>query len=124
LLDFIKEIRIDRVGTFQFSFEPGTSSEPLGDPIPAEVKEERYDRLMTLQQGISLERNQEFVGKTLDVLFEGQGDGLSMGRSYRDAPEIDGLVIVEGSVSQGALLPVRISGAMAYDLSGTLAVQS
>lgn len=124
LLDFIKEIRFDRVGTFQFSFEPGTSSEPLGDPIPAEVKEERYDRLMTLQQGISLERNQEFVGKTLDVLFEGQGDGLSMGRSYRDAPEIDGLVIVEGSVSQGALLPVRISGAMAYDLSGTLAVQS
>jgi ribosomal protein S12 methylthiotransferase len=124
LLDFVQEVRFDRVGTFQFSFEPGTSSEPLGDPIPAEVKEERYDRLMTLQQGISLERNQEFVGKTLDVLFEGQGDGLSMGRSYRDAPEIDGLVIVEGSVSQGALLPVRISGAMAYDLSGTLAVQS
>ena len=124
LLDFIQAIRFDRVGTFQFSFEPGTSSEPLGDPIPAEVKEERYDRLMTLQQGISLERNQEFVGHTLDVLFEGQGDGMSMGRSYRDAPEIDGLVIVEGSVSQGALLPVRINGAMAYDLSGVLAVQS
>jgi len=124
LLDFIQAIRFDRVGTFQFSFEPGTSSEPLGDPIPAEVKEERYDRLMTIQQGISLERNQEFVGHTLDVLFEGQGDGMSMGRSYRDAPEIDGLVIVEGSVSQGALLPVRINGAMAYDLSGVLAVQS
>jgi ribosomal protein S12 methylthiotransferase len=123
LLDFVEEIRFDRVGTFQFSFEPGTASEPLGDPIVPEVKEERYDRLMTLQQRISLERNQMFVGKTLDVLFEGQGDGISMGRSYRDAPEIDGLVIVEGNAPQGALLPVRITGAMAYDLSGVLVTQ-
>ena len=120
LLDFVKEIRFDRVGTFPFSFEPGTTSEPLGDPIPQEVKEERYDRLMTLQQGISLERNQSFMGKTLDVLFEGHGDGLSMGRSYRDAPEIDGLVIVEGKAPLGELLPVRITGAMAYDLSGVM----
>ena len=120
LLDFAKEIRFDRVGTFQFSFEPGTASEPLGDPVPQEVKEERYDRLMTLQQRISLERNQSFMGKTLDVLFEGHGDGLSMGRSYRDAPEIDGLVIVEGMAPLGELLPVRITGAMAYDLSGVM----
>lgn len=120
LLDFVAETRFDRVGTFLFSFEPGTPSEHLGDPIPHEVKEERYDRLMALQQDISLERNQSFVGKTLDVLFEGQGDGLSMGRSYRDAPEIDGLVIVEGSAPLGELLPVRITGAMAYDLSGVL----
>ena len=122
LIDFIKEIRFDRVGTFQFSFEPGTASESLGDPVPPEVKEERYERLMSIQQGISLERNQVLVGKTLDVLFEGQGDGISMGRSYRDAPEIDGLVIVEGSAPPGALLPVRITGAMAYDLSGILAI--
>jgi ribosomal protein S12 methylthiotransferase len=120
LLDFVQDIRFDRVGTFQFSFEPGTASEPLGDPVPPEVKEERYDRLMTLQQGISLERNQEIVGKTLDVLFEGQGDGISMGRSYRDAPEIDGLVLVEGDVPAGGLLPVRITGALPYDLSGVL----
>jgi ribosomal protein S12 methylthiotransferase len=120
LLDFVKEIRFDRVGTFLFSFEPGTASEPLGDPVPLEVKEERYDRLMALQQDISLERNQSFMGKTLDVLFEGQGDGLSMGRSYRDAPEIDGLVIVEGNAPLGELLPVRITGAMAYDLSGVI----
>jgi len=120
LLDFIKVIRFDRVGTFLFSFEPGTASEPLGDPVPQKVKEERYDRLMTLQQGISLERNQTFTGKTLDVLFEGHGNGLSMGRSYRDAPEIDGLVIVEGTAPLGELLPVRITGAMAYDLSGVM----
>ena len=121
LLEFIKEVRFDRVGTFLFSFEPGTTSEHLGDPIPLEVKQERYDRLMALQQDISLERNQSFMGKTLDVLFEGQGDGLSMGRSYRDAPEIDGLVIVEGTALLGELLPVRITGAMPYDLSGVLA---
>jgi ribosomal protein S12 methylthiotransferase len=120
LLDFVKEIRFDRVGTFPFSFEPGTASEPLGDPIPKEIKEERYDRLMTLQQGISLECNQSFMGKTLDVLMEGYGDGLSMGRSYRDAPEIDGLVIVEGKAPLGELLPVRITGAMTYDLTGVM----
>jgi ribosomal protein S12 methylthiotransferase len=120
LLDFVKAVQFDRVGTFQFSFEPGTASEPLGDPIPSEVKEERYDRLMTLQQGISLARNQAFMGKNLDVLFEGHGEGISIGRSYRDAPEIDGLVIVEGSAPLGALLPVHITGAMAYDLSGML----
>jgi ribosomal protein S12 methylthiotransferase len=118
LLDFVQEIRFDRVGTFQFSFEPGTASEPLGDPVPSEVKEERYDRLMALQQGISLERNQSFVGQTLDVLIEGQSEGIVLGRSYRDAPEIDGLVIVEGEAEIGELLPVRINGAMAYDLTG------
>ena len=123
LLDFVQEIRFDRVGTFQFSFERGTASEPLGDPIPPEVKEERYDRLMTLQQGISLERNQAWVGRTLNVLIEGQGQGFSLGRSYRDAPEIDGLVIVEGQHPTGAMLPVRINGAMAYDLSGLVALE-
>ncbi len=120
LLDFIQQVRFDKVGAFQFSFEPGTSSEPLGDPVPAEVKQARYEQLMALQQGISLERNQEFVGKTLPVLVEGQGQGIALGRSYRDAPEIDGMVIIEGAAPVGALLPVRITGAMAYDLSGAL----
>jgi ribosomal protein S12 methylthiotransferase len=118
LLDFIQEIRFDRVGAFQFSFEPGTSSEPLGDPIPSEVKQERYERLMALQQPISLEINQSWVGKTLPVLIEGQGDGLSLGRTYRDAPEIDGMLIVEGELPIGAMLPVHITGAMTYDLTG------
>jgi len=118
LLDFVSEIRFDRVGAFQFSFEPGTSSEPLGDPVPAEIKQERYERLMELQQPISLAQNQKLVGKILDVLVEGSGDGLSVGRSYRDAPEIDGMVIVEGELAPGSMIPVRISGAMEYDLTG------
>jgi ribosomal protein S12 methylthiotransferase len=118
LLDFVQAIRFDRVGAFTFSFEPGTASEALGDPVSQEVKEERYDRLMTLQQGISLARNQSFVGQTLLVLIEGLDGKLSLGRSYRDAPEIDGMVIIEGKLPVGELLPVRITGALAYDLTG------
>ena len=118
LLDFVEEIRFDKVGTFKFSFEPGTTSEPFGDPIPSEVKEERLKRLMEKQQQISLERNQAFVGRSLDVLIEGVGQGISMGRSYRDAPEIDGLVLVKGEIPAGQIIPVRISGATVYDLNG------
>ncbi|MBM3145569.1 MAG: 30S ribosomal protein S12 methylthiotransferase RimO [Chloroflexi bacterium] len=120
LLDFIEEMRFDRVGAFRFSFEPGTPSEPLGDPVPEKIKGERWERLMERQQRISLERNQSFVGKTLDVLIEGQGDGISLGRSYRDAPEIDGMVIIEGEIPVGSMAPVRITGAMVYDLAGVL----
>jgi ribosomal protein S12 methylthiotransferase len=118
LVDFVQEIRFDRVGTFQFSFEPGTTSEPLGDPIPAEVKQARYERLMELQQGISMQVNQSYVGKTLDVLVEGRDKGIAIGRSYRDAPEIDGMVFIEGNARIGDIVPVKITGAMAYDLTG------
>lgn len=124
LLDFVQEIRFDKVGAFQYSYEPGTASESLGDPLSMEVKEERYDRLMTLQQGISLERNQSFVGQTMDVLVEGHADGIVMGRSYRDAPEIDGLVIIEGDAEVGELRPALITGAMAYDLSAVFTQQA
>lgn len=117
LLDFIRTMRFDRVGAFQFSFEPGTASEALGDPISAEVKQERYERLMELQQQISLEINQSFVGQTLPILVEGKEQRISVGRSYRDAPEIDGLVLVEGDLPENAILPVRINGAMPYDLT-------
>ena len=121
LVDFVQEIRFDRVGTFQFSFEEGTTSAPLGDPVPAPVKQERFEILMELQQGISMQINQSYVGKTLDVLVEGfdSENGISVGRSYRDAPEIDGLVFVEGKLEVGQIAPVRITGAMAYDLTGT-----
>ncbi|MDD5191124.1 MAG: 30S ribosomal protein S12 methylthiotransferase RimO [Dehalococcoidales bacterium] len=119
LIDFIGEIRFDKVGAFKFSLEPGTACEPLGDTVPDEVKEERLQRLMTRQQQISLERNREFIGRKLDVLIEGAGQGVSIGRSYRDAPEIDGLVIVKGETATGQIIPVNIKEAMPYDLSGT-----
>jgi ribosomal protein S12 methylthiotransferase len=84
---------------------------------------------MALQQGISLEKNQAWVGKTLPVLVEGfgaytgddgaAGNGISLGRSFRDAPEIDGMVLIEGEAPSGKIIPVHITGAMTYDLSGT-----
>lgn len=120
LYNFVNEIRFDRVGAFQFSFEPGTTSAPLGDPTPASVKQARYERLMELQQNISLQVNQSYVGKTLDVLIEGFDNGISVGRSYRDAPEIDGMVLVEGKAKVGDIVPVRITGALAYDLTGAM----
>jgi ribosomal protein S12 methylthiotransferase len=123
LVDFVEEIRFDRVGTFQFSFEEGTTSAPLGDPVPASVKQARFEQLMELQQGISMQINQSYVGKTLDVLVEGFDNGISVGRSYRDAPEIDGLVFIEGRLELGQIVPVRITGAMAYDLTGVPAVE-
>ncbi len=123
LLSFIRDIRFDRLGAFQFSFEPGTASEVLGDPIPAQVKAERQEALMLAQQEISLQKNQELIGRTLEILVEGRGEVegsgevVSLGRSYRDAPEIDGMVIVEGSLPEGEIVPVRITGAMVYDLT-------
>jgi ribosomal protein S12 methylthiotransferase len=123
LEEFLREARFDRAGAFQFSFEPGTSSEPLGDPIPPEVKQERFERFMEIQQGVSLQVNQSYVGKTLDVLVEGYNDGISVGRSYRDAPEIDGMVFVEEELKVGEIVPVRVTGAMVYDLAGVPARQ-
>jgi ribosomal protein S12 methylthiotransferase len=73
---------------------------------------------MELQQGISLQINQSLVGQTLDVLVERLKKGVSIGRSYRDAPEIDGMVLVEGKVPIGKIVPVKITGALAYDLTG------
>ncbi len=118
LLDFIQEIRFDRMGVFTYFQEQGTAAEVLGDPIALEVKQARRERLMAAQQGISLGKNQDLVGKELDVLIEGYGDGLSVGRSYRDAPEIDGMVLVEGKAPVGEMAPVRVTGAMIHDLAG------
>ncbi|MRR32262.1 radical SAM protein, partial [bacterium] len=120
LLNFLREIKLDRAGAFTFSFEEGTASEPLGDPIPTELKQERYKQFMLTQETISLTHNQSYIGKVLDVLVEGQNDGISVGRSYRDAPEIDGYVVINGKAPVGQIVPVLIGGAMPHDLNGTL----
>ncbi len=140
LLDFVEMIQFDKVGVFTFSPEPGTPAFDMPDQVPEAIKEERYARLMALQQRISLARNQAQVGRTLDVLVEAHGeldvsaeaaapggnrDGLrrrperrqvSLARSYRDAPEVDGLVVVHGLLPVGQMARVRITGAMTYDL--------
>jgi ribosomal protein S12 methylthiotransferase len=130
LVQFVKDLEFDRVGAFKYSFEIGTPSATLPNQVANDVKEERYNRLMEVQQGISLKKNQALVGKTLDILVEGHGaaedeDGnsldvaISLGRSYRDAPEIDGYVLVEGELPVGEIVPVRITGATTYDLMAT-----
>ncbi len=122
LIHFTEEVRFDHLGAFKYSFEPGSPAEPLGDPIPEDVKVERLETLMQVQAGISLERNQRFIGQTLDVLVEGvdEENRISIGRSYRDAPEIDGLVIIEDIAPVGELVKVRINSAITHDLVGEL----
>jgi ribosomal protein S12 methylthiotransferase len=118
LRQFIQELRFDRVGVFTYSYEESTPSARVSWQVPDDIKEARRKELMELQQRISLEKNQELIGRILPVLVEGYGDDLSVGRSYRDAPEIDGLVLVPGELPIGEIVPVRIDGAMTYDLTG------
>lgn len=126
LLDFVRAIEFDKVGAFPFSAEPGTPAAELPDQVDDEVKQERYARLMEVQQPISLRKNQAQVGRLLDVLVEGEGrvegsgEPLLLARSYRDAPEIDGLVLIPGvrGVAPGEMMQVLINGAMEYDLIG------
>ena len=124
LLDFIAEMRFDKVGVFTYCQELDTPAGRMPDQIPEELKEERRDRVMALQQRISLEKNRQFVGRELTVLIEGAGDGISVGRTYRDAPEVDGLVVVQGEWPVNSMLPVRITGAMEYDLLGVVSQPS
>ena len=126
LLDFVRAIEFDKVGAFRFSPEPGTPAAALPDQVPDAVKDERWARLMETQQPISLRKNQAQVGRRLDVLIEGEGEvagsgeALALGRSYRDAPEVDGLVMIPGlrGVQPGDVLQVQINGALEYDLVG------
>ncbi len=124
LLDFVAAIQFDKVGVFPFSPEPGTPAFDMPGQVEDKVKVERRDRLMTAQQHISLARNQAQVGRTLDVLVEGTGElsnrkgPVALARSYRDAPEVDGLVIVPGALPVGQMARAKITGAMEYDLMG------
>jgi ribosomal protein S12 methylthiotransferase len=122
LVDFVQSVRFDHLGTFPYSFEPGSPAEPLGDPIPEHIKTERVEQIMQIQAEISLERNQHFIGQIMDVLVEGvdRESGISIGRSYRDAPEVDGLVMIEGLAPVGELVQVKIHSAITHDLIGEL----
>ncbi|MBL8068660.1 MAG: 30S ribosomal protein S12 methylthiotransferase RimO [Armatimonadetes bacterium] len=120
LVDFVREAKLDRVGAFQFSREPGTPSHDMPGQVPSRVKKERYDRLMRAQAPVSLARNKSFVGQVLTVLADEVKDGWIAGRSYRDAPEIDGWVYAQGAVEPGSLARVRVTEAKEHDLIGVL----
>ena len=120
LLDLMQMVQFDRVGIFPYSREPGTPAYALPEQIPEEVKQARYEQAMELQQSISLAHNQAQVGRRLEVLVEGASEGLSVARSYRDAPEVDGFVLIQEEHPVGSWLNVRVTAATPYDLIATI----
>lgn len=122
LLDFLTEARLDRVGCFKYSPVEGAKANELPDPVPEEVKEERYHRFMQLQQQISTERLQEKIGKVLPVIIDEVDEEGAIGRSMADAPEIDGAVYLneQFDVEPGQIVRVLIEHADEYDLWGTI----
>jgi ribosomal protein S12 methylthiotransferase len=123
LQQFVQRHAFDHVGVFTFSAEAGTAAYSLPHPVPQAVMDERRDALMALQQPISLTRNRAEVGRIVDVLIEQENPetGERVGRSARFAPEVDGLVYVQGEARLGAIVPVEILDADVYDLYGRVA---
>ena len=125
LLDFVDTMEFDRLGVFTYSPEEGTPAATMSEQIEEEVKENRRDRIMELQQEVSLDKSAAMVGKTVQVMIEGKiaDDDAYVGRSYKDAPNVDGYVFVNtnAQLMSGQIVSVNITGAMEYDLIGELA---
>jgi ribosomal protein S12 methylthiotransferase len=121
LLDFLTEARLDRVGCFKYSPVEGATANELADQVPEEVKEERWNRFMQLQQRISAERLQEKIGREILVMIDEVDEEGAIGRSMADAPEIDGAVYLNGetNVKPGDIVRVKVENADEYDLWGT-----
>lgn len=126
LYEFIKKVRFDRMGVFTYSQEENTPAASFPDQIDEDIKNERLDKLMTLQQGISLELNKSKLGKTIEVLVEGYDEDnfLFYGRSRGDSIEVDGTVYfaTEDEVTPGDIIKVKILDADEYDLTGQVEV--
>ncbi len=124
LMDFVEETEFDRLGAFAYSPEEGTPAAKMPDQIPDEIKQERLDRLMTLQQKISLKRNKARIGSVEQVLVtDTDGKGNILGRSCREAPETDGEIYVscgDARPQPGQFIPVQILSAEEYDLRGKM----
>lgn len=123
LKDFVTDARFERMGVFTYSLEPGTPAEKLSEHVPEEVKARRRDELMELQQQIAFEYAESLIGYEFDVIIDSAADqpGLFIGRTFADAPEIDGVVYVEGeAIEPGQIVPVQIAARQDYDLVGTL----
>lgn len=119
LYNFIKEMKIDKLGVFEFSKEKNTKAWKLKPQILSKVKKQRKKQLMELQQTISKEINNKLKGKEIDCIVEAiNQDGDVIGRTYKDAPEVDGLVFIktEQNVNPGDIIKVKITGAIEYDL--------
>ena len=124
LLDFVREVRFDRLGVFAYSEEEGTySARELHDDIPEAVKQERVERIMALQNGISLDNNRRRVGRTEQVLIDSRQGDFYVGRTQYDSPEVDQEILIpadERRLLRGHFYDVRITSAADYDLYGTV----
>lgn len=123
LCQFVQRHEFDHVGVFTFSAEEGTAAFTLPHPVPQEMMEQRRDRLMALQQPISLRKNQQSIGRVVNVLIEQENPetGELIGRSERFAPEVDGLVYLQGEARLGDITLAKITAADPYDLFGHVA---
>ena len=118
LLEFLREARLERVGCFAYSDVEGARANALPDQVPETVKHQRLDALMALQAEISLERQQARIGETVEVLVDEATVAGGVGRTAGDAPEVDGVVHIEGPVRAGEWASVRVTGADTHDLFG------
>ena len=125
LKEFVDEMEFDRLGVFTYSPEENTPAAEMADQVPEEVKEERRDELMELQQEISYDRGQDRIGQELLVMIEGKvaDESAYIGRTYGDAPKVDGYIFVQTGelLMTGDFAKVRVTGALEYDLIGELA---
>ena len=125
LYRFVNETEFDRLGVFTYSAEEGTPAAEMPDQIPAEIAERRRDEIMELQQAVSFDLNESHVGEILEVLIEGYlpEDGIYVGRTYRDAPGVDGLFFLEADkeLMTGDIVKAKVTQALGYDLSGVIA---
>lgn len=125
LMTFIEKSRFERLGIFNYSHEENTHAYTMADDIPAEIKQERANAVMDLQQGISLEINQQRIGKTLKVLVDRKEGGNFVGRSEFDSPEVDNEVIIHAETEHlrtGDFVQVKVSGATEFDLTGEVVI--
>jgi len=113
LCDFVEKFKFEKMGTFTYSIEENTESFKLGDPVPDEVKKERQSRLMEIQKEISADKNRELIGRKLKVLVESKEGDFYVGRSYRDAPEVDGEVLIKSDDTK--IIPGNFYFAEVYD---------
>ena len=125
MMSFIERSRFERLGIFQYSHEESTHAFAMRDDVPEEIKQERADTVMELQQGISLELNQQRIGRTLKILVDRREGTDFIGRSEYDSPEVDNEVIIKASGNYlriGDFVDVRITGASEFDLTGDVVI--